>query len=88
MARAYLAVAGEDDPRYDDLLRGMLVTTHPAWPMLRAALFTRCEQAYGEHAYVQALDTLLHQLSAAASPQRLLVAGHMRVAGGHAVVGR
>jgi hypothetical protein len=86
MARDYLAVAGPADPRFDDLLRGFMVTAHPHWSELWSALFTGCELEYGEQAYAQALNELLGQLSAGFALQRWMVAGHMRVDGGHAVV--
>jgi hypothetical protein len=86
MARDYLAVAGPDDPRFDDLLRGFLVTAHPHWRQLRSALFTRCEQEHGDQAYVHALNDMLGQLSGDYTPQCWMVAGHMRVDGGHLLV--
>jgi len=86
LARHCLTVTGEDDPRYDDLLRGFLATAHPDFRLLRAALFTRCEQEYGEADYAAYLTALLEQLSAGYAPQRVLVAGHMQVRGGHTVV--
>jgi hypothetical protein len=86
MARHYLAVAGPDDLRYDDLLRGFMVTAQPDFRTLRAALFTRCEQEQGEAAYAERLDAVLIHLSAGYVPQRVLVAGHMATDGGHAVI--
>jgi hypothetical protein len=86
MARRYLAVAHTADPRYDDLLRGFMLTAHPDFSLLRAALFTRCEQEDGEAAYAQRLASALDQLSVEDVPQRLLVAGHMATPGGHAIV--
>jgi hypothetical protein len=88
MARDYLAVGGPDDPRFDDLLRGFLVTAHPHWRQLRAALFTRCEQERGEQIYAHMLNDLLHALSSDYVPQRWLVAGHLHVDGGHALVAK
>jgi hypothetical protein len=86
MVREYLAVSGPGDPRFDDLLRGFMVTAHPHWRQLWSALFTRCEQEPGDQAYAQALSDLLNQFSHGYAPQRWLVAGHLRVDGGHALV--
>jgi hypothetical protein len=86
MARRYLAVSRASDPRYDDLLRGFMLTAHPDFAILRAALFTRCEHEDGEAAYAARLANALEQLSADGAPQRLLVAGHISTPGGHTVV--
>jgi hypothetical protein len=86
MARQYLAVAGPDDPRYDDLLRGFMVTAHPDFHILRDALFTRCEQEDSTAAYALRLVAALDWLSDPGATQRVLVAGHMATPGGHALV--
>jgi Calcineurin-like phosphoesterase len=86
MVRRFLAVEGPDDLRYDDLLRGLIVTAHPDFAILRAALFTRCEQKDGETAYAARLGAALGQLSVDAVPQLVLVAGHMATPAGHAIV--
>jgi hypothetical protein len=86
LARRYLAVSDPADPRYDDLLRGFLVTAHPDFRIVRSALFTRCEQEDSEEAYTARLAATLEQLSAGYAPQRLLVAGHMATPGGYTVV--
>ncbi|MFL5806538.1 MAG: metallophosphoesterase [Roseiflexaceae bacterium] len=86
MARRYLAVARASDPRYDDLLRGFMVTAHPNFAILRAALFARCEHEEGEAAYAAQLASALDQLSIDSMAQRVLVAGHIATPGGHAVV--
>ncbi len=86
MARRYLAVDGPDDPRYDDLLRGFMVTAHPDFPRLRAALFTRCEQEDGAATYAVRLAAALDRLSGEGATQHVLVAGHLATPGGHAVV--
>jgi hypothetical protein len=88
MARRYLAVTGPDDPRYDDLLRGLMVTAHPAFGIIRSALFTRCEQEDSEAAYAARLITALERLSVGYLPQRVLVAGHMATSGGHTIVAK
>jgi hypothetical protein len=86
MARHYLAVTGPHDPRYDDLLRGFMITAHPDFRLVRSALFTRCEQEDGEGAYTARLAAALGQLSVDYAPQHLLVAGHIATSGGHTVV--
>jgi len=86
MARRYLAVDGPYDARYDDLLRGFMVTAHPDFPTLRAALFTRCEQEDSETAYAVRLAAAFEQLSAGGIAQHVLVAGHQATSGGHAIV--
>jgi hypothetical protein len=86
LARRYLAVTGPDDPRYDDLLRGFVVTAHPDFRLVRSALFTRCEQEDSEEAYTARLVAALEQLSLGYIPQRLLVAGHIATPGGYTVV--
>jgi hypothetical protein len=86
MARRYIAVGGVGDPRYDDLLRGFMITAHPDFRALRAALFTRCEQEDDGISYAERLRAALELLSSGYAPQRALVAGHMATAGGHAIV--
>jgi len=86
MAQRYLAVANPDDPRYDDLLRGFMLTAHPDFPMLRAALFTRCEHEDDTAAYTVRLTAALDRLSIEGAAQRVLVAGHLATPGGHDVV--
>jgi hypothetical protein len=85
-AQEYLAVTGADDPRYDDLLRGILVSNDPDFELLWAALFTRCEKEYGEADYGIFLHALLQALSVDFYPQNLLVAGHLKVENGYKVV--
>lgn len=86
LARHYLAVSGPAGPRYDDLLRGFFVTAHPDFPLVRSALFTRCEQDDSEAAYAARLAAALEHWSVGYAPQRLLVAGHLATPGGHTVV--
>jgi hypothetical protein len=86
MAQRYLATGALNDPRYDDLLCGFLITAHPDFRALRAALFTRCEQEDDESSYAERLRAALDKLSSGYAPQCALVAGHIATAGGHAVV--
>jgi hypothetical protein len=88
LAKYYLAVAGPDDPRYNDLLRGFVVSNHAAFDrVLWPALSTRCEKQYGR-AYSQFLEAMLDALSIDFFPQQALVAGHMPTNGGYELVGR
>ncbi len=88
MARTYLAVSGPDDPRYNDLLVGFLVSTLPDFKLLWEALFTRNEEQYGESNYAIFLDALLRDLSAGFYRQEILVTGHIPSRGGYAVIAR
>ncbi|MFZ6027278.1 MAG: metallophosphoesterase family protein [Chloroflexota bacterium] len=86
LAKQYLSVDDENDPRYDDLLVGFLVTMNRDFELLRSALFTRCEQEYGEEKYAEALSGLLGYLSFDSLPQRMLVTGHMAIRNRYQVV--
>jgi len=95
MVRRYLAVSGPDDPRYDDLLIGSIVSgVNPDFGLLWAALFTRNEWQYGEHDYAIFLDVLLRELSYLRShsfaytfhQQDVLVTGHIACRDGYTVV--
>lgn len=86
MARRYLAVSGPDDPRYDDLLLGFLVSSSPDFELLWVALFNRNEREYGQHDYAVFLDALLRELSAGYHPQEVLVTGHVPCRGGYTLV--
>ncbi len=87
LASEYLAVSGPEDPRYNDLLRGFIATSQVAFrDLLWPALFTRCEEEYGNSDYGIFLDALLIGLSDNFAPQNFLVAGHMGIQGGHKVV--
>ncbi len=87
-AKHYLAVSGADDPRYDDLLRGVYATSDPDFELLWNTLFTRCEKEYGNGDYGIFLNALLVKLSHQFVPQQFLVAGHIPVRKGAKVVAR
>jgi hypothetical protein len=87
MAVVELAVSGPSDPRYDHLLRGLLMSHWSEnFPHLWDALFNRNEQEYGLREYRAALAGFLNQLSDGFEPQRYLVSGHVPVRGGSQVV--
>ncbi len=88
MARTYLAVSGPDDPRYNDLLVGFLVSTLPDFKLLWEAFFTRNEQQYGESNYAIFLDGLLRDLSVGFHRQEILVTGHIICRNGYTLVAR
>jgi hypothetical protein len=87
LARRYLAVPGPDDPRYDDLLIGSVVSNvHPDFRLLWAALFTGNEWECGEDEYALRLDAMLRELSGGFHQQRVLVAGHIACSGGYTLI--
>lgn len=89
LAEYYLAVSGPDDPRYNDLLRGFIASSHPSFDqILWSALFTRCEREYGIADYAIFLDSMLQQLSTNFYPQQLLIAGHITIRGGHEIIAK
>ena len=87
LARRILAVSGPDDPRYNDLLRGFVASSHPAFEkLLWPALFTRCEHEFGKGDYAIFLDAMLQELSADFSLQEFLSAGHITIKGGYQTI--
>ena len=83
----YLSISDRSHPRYNDLLRGFLASTHPTFgKLLWPALFTRCEHEYGRADYDIFLAAMLQELSVDFYPQQLLVAGHITIKGGHQLV--
>ncbi len=86
LAKHWLAVTDPDDPRYDDLLRGFIVTASPDFQLLDSLLFTRCELDYGLDEYTETLRLVLQHLSTGYTPQRVLVAGHMAVQNGYQII--
>ncbi len=86
LARRYLGISHPDDPHYDALLVGFLVTSHPDFELLWAALFNRNEQQYGLQDYAIFVDVLLKELSRGYHPQTTLVSGHIPCRGGYTLV--
>lgn len=89
-ARALLAVSGRDDARYDDLLRGLVITNdNPLFDLLWSAVFTRNEQEVGLMEYKAAVADFLEGISTFCThKQRVIVTGHIPVEGGYAEVGK
>ena len=86
LAERFLAVSQETDPRYNDYLIGILASNDPAFQLLWATLFTRCEQQYGLGDYAIFVEALLQALSQGFQPQQFLVAGHINSPGGYQIV--
>lgn len=87
LARDYLAVTGEDDPRFDDLLRGLFAMMEPDFKVMKSALFTKCESEFGKREYTEIVSNMLKFFSLGFQPQQFLAAGHMNVSGGYDLIG-
>ena len=87
-ARYYLAVSGPDDPRYNDLLRALILNkSDSSFELLWDTFFTRNEHAIGEETYARLLEAYLQAWSVGApAEQRALVTGHIPVPGGYQLV--
>lgn len=89
-AKRYLAVAGADDPRYNDLLRVLFLSgQNTDFDLMWNTLFTQNELEVGEATYHKTVKTFLQAISEI-SPheQRVLVAGHVGVKDGYAEIGK
>lgn len=89
-AKRYLAVTGQDDPRYNDLLRVLFLSgQNTDFDLMWNTLFSQNELDVGESAYYRTLKNFLQYISES-SPheQRVLVAGHIGVKDGFAEVGK
>lgn len=87
LARHFLAVSGPNDPRYDDLLRGFIASSHPDFDtLLWPALFTRCEEEYGLGDHRIFVDALLQALAINYATQTYLITGHMTIKNGYQLV--
>ena len=87
LAAENLGVTDPADPRYDDVLRGVLVTSLSSpFQMLWEALFNKNEDEYGELKYAWILKAFLNSLSEGYVIQRALVSGHISVSSGHEIV--
>ncbi len=86
MARYHLAVSGQDDPRYLDLLRGLIVSSLQEWQPLWDFLFNQCEAGLSLSFYRQVLNRYLSAYSSEEWPQRVVVTGHMAVRDGFEIV--
>ena len=82
-----LGVTDPADSRYDDVLRGVLVTSlSSAFQIVWEALFNKNEDEYGELKYSRILKAFLNSLSEGYVTQHALISGHVAVVGGHQIV--
>jgi hypothetical protein len=88
-AAYWLGVDSPADPRYRDLLRTMAFSrADSALNLLWEAFFTRNEQGMPLPVYNRVVEQFLATWSAGApAPQRVIVAGHIPVAGGYQIIG-
>ncbi|MBX3063198.1 MAG: metallophosphoesterase [Anaerolineae bacterium] len=88
LAKHYLAVSGQSDPRYDQLVRATMISQQSReFELLWDILFTRCELGMQMPLYRRMLTTFLDAFSIGApTTQKFLVTGHIPVNGGHVVV--
>ncbi len=88
LAFRYLAVQGQNDPRYPHLLRGAVISQQSrAFQALWSTLFTQNESGLRGEVYANACQAFLQALSTGApAPQQVMVSGHIPTRGGHQVV--
>lgn len=88
-AMHFTGVTAADDSRLTHLLRGQLISqTMPEFQFLWDTLFTRNEQGSSVNAYNYVAQFFLRALSHfTPTEQRVIVAGHLPVRGGHEIVG-
>ncbi len=85
--RSLLAVNGPDDPRYYDLLRGIIVSNlEPEWSILWDFFFSQCEEGHPRNIYHNIVSHFLRLFSRTGNIQTVVVTGHIRVLGGYEVV--
>jgi hypothetical protein len=73
--------------RYDDLLRGLYIgAASEAFELLWEALMNKNEREHPPQHYEALLIATLNNLSQGYVPQHTLVAGHINVSGGHAII--
>ncbi len=88
-ARYFIGISGAEDERLHHLLRGQLLSQrNEEFSFLWDLLFTRNEQGSSLGAYMHLVDVFLDALSQVAPyEQRVVVAGHIGVRGGHKNMG-
>lgn len=88
-AKAMLAVSGEQDPRYHDLLRGAVISNNsPEFELLWNTFFTLNEREDGLQVYQLVVNRFLAAMSELSPhPQRVLVAGHIVAQDGYSEIG-
>lgn len=94
LAKHYLGVNDEQDPRYYQLLRAFIFSDSAPYDLLWDVLFTQNENALpNDMRRVTDYEALVKGFLAAFAPHlpsayapRVVVSGHMRTQGGHAVI--
>lgn len=88
-AQHYFAITDADDPRLHHMLRGQLISElQDDFEFLWDILFARCEQDNNVATYSFFAEYFLHAISEISDyQQRVIVAGHIGVSGGHKGVG-
>jgi hypothetical protein len=82
-----MGITDPSDPRYDDVLRGVLVAgLSYDFQRLWEATFNKNELQYGLEVYTRLLEDFLEALSEGFVEQRALVTGHIPVNGGYEIV--
>ncbi len=82
-----MGITDSNDPRFDDVLRGVLVTGLSSdFQRLWEATFNKNETQYGPEEYGRLLKDTLATLSEGFVEQRALVSGHIQVRGGYEIV--
>jgi hypothetical protein len=82
-----MGITDPNDPRFDDVLRGVLVTGLSSdFQRLWEATFNKNETQYKPEEYTRLLTGTLAALSEGFVEQRALVAGHIQVIGGYEIV--
>lgn len=86
LSEAYLAVDGTLDPRYPDLLRGILISNMMEWGPLWDFFFTQCEVGLTTKMYRRLLERFFQAYSRPEAPQHVLVTGHMTARNGAEII--
>jgi hypothetical protein len=88
-AMKYLALKDIDDPRFPDMMRGQIISqTQLEFEFLWDVLFAQNEQSGSVTAYNMTAMNFLKAVSDSCEwKQRVIVAGHIAVRGGHKLVG-
>lgn len=88
-ARQYFAVTGPEDPRLHHMLRGQLISQlEEEFEFLWDILFSRCEQDSSVMTYNFYAEHFLNAISEVSDyQQRVIVAGHIGIKGGHKGIG-
>jgi len=85
-ARHFLAVSGESDPRYLDLLRGLIASNLHEWQMIWDYLFNQCEAGVSQGFYRKVVERYLACYSSNDWPQRAMVTGHIAARNGFEII--